>query len=131
MVSDGFSSLFDFLAQPLSYLFHFLDGIFYFVMQLFDVVVKVVMIFVALFQFILALIAGVFRLLQSLLNPTFTQPVNLPSSVPEGLQVVLDLVDPIGVTSTIPYILTSFVWLFFVMKILALFGGEVVAKGGS
>lgn len=130
-IISGFSTLFELLAKPLSYLFFFLDGIFYFIMQLFDVVVKVVMIFVAMFQFIFAIIAGLFRVLKGLLYPTFDQPTNLPSTSRSGLNVVLDLVDPIGILDIVPYILVAFVWFFFILKILALLGGNVTAKGGS
>lgn len=131
LIVDGFKNLFSFLEKPLSYLFYFLDGIFYFFMQLFDIVVKVVMIFVALFQFIAALIIGVFRTLQGLLYPTFHQPINMPSTTSQGVDVVLDLVDPMGVLDIVPYICVAFVWFYFILKILALFGGNIVAKGGS
>lgn len=131
LIVDGFTGLFDLLAKPLTYLFYLLDGIFYFFMQLFDIVVKVVMIFVGLFQFIFALIAGLFRTLHGLLFPTFDQPTNMPANSRQGLDVVLDLVDPIGILDIVPYILVAFVWFFFILKILALFGGNIVAKGGS
>lgn len=131
LIVDGFVGLFELLSKPLSYLFYFLDGVFYFIMQLFDIVVKVVMIFVALFQFVAAMIAGVFRFFRSLLTPSFNQPVNMPSNSQQGLDVVLDVVDPVGLLDIVPYILVAFVWVFFAMKILALFGGNVVAKGGS
>ncbi|WP_214796709.1 MULTISPECIES: hypothetical protein [unclassified Exiguobacterium] len=131
LIVDGFTNFLSFLEKPLSYVFYFFDGVFYFIMQLFDVVVKVVMIFVALFQFIAALIAGVFRTLQGLLSPTFNQPINMPSTTSQGVDVVLDLVDPMGVLDIVPYICVAFVWFFFILKILALFGGNVVAKGGS
>lgn len=131
LIVDGFKNLFSFLEKPLSYLFYFLDGIFYFFMQLFDIVVKIVMIFVALFQFIAALIMGVFRTLQGLLYPTFHQPINMPSTTSQGVDVVLDLVDPMGVLDIVPYICVAFVWFYFILKVLALFGGNIVAKGGS
>lgn len=131
LIVDGFTNLLDFIAKPFSYLFYFLDGVFYFFLQLFDIVVKVVTIFVACFQFIIALITGVLRTLKGLLSPSFDQPVNLPSSSGKGLKVVLDLVDPIGLTDIVPYILIAFVWFFFVLKILALFGGNLTVKGGS
>lgn len=131
LIVDGFTNFLSFLEKPLSYVFYFFDGVFYFIMQLFDVVVKVVMIFVSLFQFIAALIAGVFRTLQGLLSPTFNQPINMPLTTSQGVDVVLDLVDPMGVLDIVPYICVAFVWFFFILKILALFGGNVVAKGGS
>lgn len=131
LIVDGFSTMFEFLSKPLSYLFYFLDGVFYFIMLLFDVVIKVIMIFVALFQFIAALIAGVFRTFQALLYPTFDQPINMPSSTEQGVQFVMDRVSPLGLLDIVPYIALAFVWLFFIMKILALFGGDIVAKGGK
>jgi hypothetical protein len=130
-IVDGFTALFNLLAKPLSYLYYFLDGIFYFITVLFDIAIKVINIFVALFQFIGALILGFVRTLQMLLTPSFSAPVNLPSSSNQGLNVVLDLVAPMGILNIVPYICLAFVWFFFVMRILALFGGQVVAKGGN
>jgi hypothetical protein len=129
-IVNGFSELFKFLAKPLSYLFYFLDGVFYFFYVLFDIVVKIIMIFVALFQFVFALIAGFLRTLFDLLTPSFnTGQVHLPSTSPQGFNVVISLVDPVGLLNIVPYILIAVVWGAFIMKILALFGGQVTAKG--
>jgi hypothetical protein len=131
-IANGFNNLLDLIMKPLSYLFWFLDGVFYFFMMIFDVAVKLVMIFVALFQFIMALITGLLRTIQDLLTPTFNSAdVNLPSNSEQGLQVVLDLVDPTGLLTIIPYICIAFVWSAFIYKILGLFGGNIVVKGGS
>ena len=130
-IVDGFKGLFDLLAKPLSYLYYFLDGIFYFFMQVFDIAVKVIMIFVALFQFIGALIVGFLRTLADLLTPSFSSPFSLPSNSSEGLNVVLELVDPVGILNIIPYIGLAFVWAGFIFKILALFGGTMTVRGGG
>jgi hypothetical protein len=129
-ITDGFRELFEFLAKPISYLFYFLDGIMYFFLKLFDVAVWIIKIFVALFQFIGALILGVLRTIQDLLTPSFNSSlVNLPSNSADGLNVVLGLVDPVGLLNIVPYILLAFVWAAFIFKILALFGGSITAKG--
>lgn len=128
-ITDGFRELYELLAKPLSYLFYFLDGLFYFFVVFFEVVIKVINIFVALFQFIIALISGFVRTLADFLTPSFSSPVNMPSSSQQGLDVVLDIADPTGLLNIVPYILLAFVWFFFIKNILALFGGQVVAKG--
>lgn len=129
-ITHGFAELFKFLAKPLTYLFYFLDGIFYFFTVLFNIVVKVIMIFVALFQFVIALITGFLRTMYDLLTPSFnTGQVHLPSSSGQGFSVVLDIVDPVGLLNIAPYVLIAIVWGAFIMKMLALFGGQVTAKG--
>jgi hypothetical protein len=128
-IVNGFRELFELLSKPLSYLYYFLDGLFYFFIVFFDVVIKIINIFVALFQFIFALIYGFMRTLADLLTPSFSSPVNMPSTSQTGLDVVLDVVDPLGILNIVPYICLAFVWFFFIKNILALFGGQVVAKG--
>jgi hypothetical protein len=132
MIGNGFNNLLELISKPLSYLFYFLDGIFYFFMKIFDVVIQVIMIFVALFQFIIAIMAGLIRTLQALLTPTFNSAdANLPSNTAQGLKVVMDLLDPTGFNTVVPLILIALVWIGFIFKTLALFGGQMIVKGGD
>jgi hypothetical protein len=132
-IGSIFSKLFDLLEKPLALLFWFLDGIFYFFYVLAEVAVKVIMIFVALFQFIGAIIMGLLRTIQSWLTINFSSPTNFPSASKQGFDVVMDLVSPTGIVSVIPLVLTGFLWLGFILKMIGLFGGRIVIKpmGGS
>lgn len=132
LIADGFGKLFEFLAKPFSFLLSLLEGIFYFFTVLFDIAVNVVMIFVALFQFVIAIITGLLRTLMEFLTPSINASnVNMPSNSSQGLGVVIDVIDPTGLLNIVPYIAIALVWMAFIFKILALFGGNIVAKGGN
>jgi phage-related protein len=126
--SGLFSSLFDLLQKPLELLFHFLDGIFYFFAQLFTIVVLVVKIFVALFQYIGALIAGVFRQIRYFLSMNIQGDINFPSESNSGFAVVFDILKGTGILSVVPIVATAFLWFFFVLKMISLFGGNIYVK---
>lgn len=112
------------IVKPLSYIFYFLEGIFYFLYQLFNVVVKVVMIFVAILQFFYAIVAGFVRTLMGMLIINFSsQPINYPSTTGQGIQAVINLVQPMGLLTVVPGIVLCFIWLFFVRKMIGLIGG--------
>lgn len=124
--------LISFLAKPIQYLYYFLDGIFYCLFQLFYIVVEVIKIFVALFQFIIALILGLGRTITSWLSFKIdTSYVYYPSTSGSGIQVVLDLIEPLGLLSIVPMILQAVVWFFFIIKILSLFGGSIDVNVGG
>lgn len=134
-IIDALFAFIEFLAKPLSYLLAFLEGVFYFVMQVFEVAVSVVMIFVALFQFILALITGVFRTIGNWLtvNPSVND-VTFPSTTYQGFEVVIDLLQPTGLLTVVPMICLALLWFFFVIKIIGLFGGQIMItpfRGGG
>lgn len=124
------------IAKPLSYLLEFLVGIFYFIFKLFEVVVQIVMIFVALFQFLFALIAGLFRTAKSWLtvNPS-AGDVSFPSMSNTGFGVVVDLLQPTGLMTVVPMVALAFLWLFFVIRVISLFGGTIMVtpfgRGGG
>lgn len=139
LIADGFNALIDFLfsfieflAKPLSYLFSFLEGIFYFITKLFDIVVAVVMIFVALFQYFFAIIAGLFRMIKGWLtvNPN-AGDLSFPSTSNRGFQVVVDLVQPTGLMTVIPMVALAFLWFFFIIKMIGLFGGSIMISPGG
>lgn len=134
-IKDGFTSLMEFLAEPLGYLFSFLDGIFYFITVLFDVVVKIIMIFTAIFQFIFAIGAGIFRTAKSFLTVNPSPNVYFPSSSSEGFATVIDVIKPTGLYDVVPMIMIALVWLGFILKMLGLFGGNIYinvnGSGGS
>lgn len=127
LVGDLIYQLFSFLAKPLTYLYYFLDGIFYFFYQLYLIVVKIIMIFVALLQFFGAIVVGFVRSITGMLSIDFDQtPVNYPDASYEGIQVVLDLVAPMGLMDIVPLILIAIVWAYFVKKYIGLLGGEII-----
>jgi len=143
LMMDGFFkvisiiySFMEFLAKPLSYLFEFLKGIFYFIFKIFDVVVQVVMIFVALFQFLGAIIAGVFRMIKSwlIINPD-ANDVSFPSTSYQGFKVVTDLLQPTGLMTVVPAVALAFLWFYFILKMIGLFGGSIMispmGRGGD
>lgn len=126
------SAVVDFLAKPLSYLLSFLDGIFYFISVLFDIVIKVIMIFVACFQFVVSLVMGLFRTLSKWMSFSFdTSYVSFPSTSGQGFQAVVDVLQPTGLFTVVPMILTGLVWIAFIFKIIGLFGGNPSRLGGA
>lgn len=139
LIQDGFNFLIDalyqivvFLAKPLSYLIQFLEGIFYLFYQLFEIAVMLVMIFVALFQFIIALTAGIFRTIKLWLtvDPDMDD-VNFPSESYLGFQTLVEQLEPTGFMTVVPTIAIAITWFYFAMKIIGLFGGQVlIAPGG-
>lgn len=124
--ADIFGELFDLLATPLNYLLEFLIGIFYFITVLFTVAMKVIMIFVACFQFVGSLIMGVIRTIGMWLGITPSGAVNLPSASSQGFEVVMDIIAPTGLITVVPMVATAFLWFGFTLKIIALFGGQVM-----
>lgn len=143
LISSGFSkviamifSFIEFLSKPLSYLFEFLKGIFYFIFKLFEIVVQIVMINVAIFQFVFALIAGIFRTIKNWLtiNPSASD-VSFPSMSYRGFEVVTDLLQGTGLMTVVPLVALAFLWFFFVLKMIGLFGGSIMispfGRGGG
>lgn len=129
-------ALTDFFAKPLALLWQFLDGIFYFITQLFVVVVLVIKIFVASFQFLGSLCLGIFRTITSWLNPSFSGVSRFPTSASnEGFATVMDIIAPTGLLTVVPIVATAFLWFYFVLKIIGLFGGDIMiaphGRGGS
>lgn len=135
LIADGFNALLDFLEKPLALLFHFLDGIFYFFVQLFNIVVLVIKIFVAFFQFLGALILGVFRTIKMWLIPSLSGDTNFPSATHAGFKTVIDLVAPTGLLTIVPMVAIAFVWFYFIIKMIGLFGGQIMinplGRGGK
>lgn len=143
LLVDGFNKIIDFLfvfisflAKPLAFLLSLLEGIFYFISVLFQIVVQIVMIFVAMFQFLFAIIAGVFRTIKSWLtvNPN-SSDVSFPSMSNRGFGVVVDLVQPTGLMTVVPMVALAFLWFYFILKIIGLFGGSLMitpfGRGGE
>lgn len=130
-VIDAFEKIIDFLAVPLMYLLEFLAGIFYFVVKVFDVIVHIVMIFVACFQFLFSVIAGVFRTIFYWTNVTPTSDVVFPDASSSGFATVMDILQPTGMLTVVPLVATAFVWFYFIYKIIALFGGQIIVKAGG
>jgi hypothetical protein len=127
-MGDMIYKLYEFLAKPLTYLYYFFDGVFYFFYQLWNVAIKSIMIFVALLQFFIALTMGFVRTIKGMLTVDFNAtPINYPSTSYQGIQAVLDVVDPIGILDIVPLIILAVVWFLFVKKILGLLGGEIRA----
>ncbi len=125
LIAKSFNAFFDFLAKPLGYLMSFLEAIFYFFEKLFDVVVMIVKIFVACFQFIGALVVGLLRTISSWLHVTVSGSTNFPSASGQGFTAVINQIMPTGVMTVIPLVAIGFLWLFFIIKIIGLFGGEI------
>lgn len=131
LFKDGFTFIGDmlqrfvsFLAKPMSYIYYFLDGVFYFIYQLFAVVVKIVMVFVALIQFFVAMIAGFLRTIGRMLTINFKDtPIHYPSDTSVGMQVITDLVAPMGLLTVVPGIALALVWFMFAYKVIGLIGG--------
>lgn len=135
-VIDAFFKLIEFIAIPLSYVLEFLKGIFYFLYKFFEIAVQIIMIFVALFQFVFALIGGVFRTIKNWLtiNPS-AGDVTFPSVSHQGFAVVTDLLQPTGLMTVVPLVALAFLWFFFVLKMIGLFGGSIMispfGRGGG
>lgn len=143
LISQGFGKIIDalfkfiqFLATPLSYLLEFLKGIFYFIYKFFEIAGHIIMIFVAMFQFLFALIAGVFRTIKNWLtiNPSASD-VSFPSMSHRGFGVVTDLLQPTGLMTVVPMVALAFLWFYFILKIIGLFGGSIMispfGRGGT
>lgn len=143
LLVDGFKAVIDmifsfieFLAKPLSYLLEFFVGIFYFIYKLFEIVVSVVMIFVALFQYFFSIVAGLFRMIKGFLTVTpNANDVSFPSVSNQGFAVVTDLLQPTGIMTVVPLVALAFVWMYFILKIIGLFGGSIMiapmGRGGD
>lgn len=142
LLKDGFDKLIamlyaivNFFAKPMAYLLQFLEGIFHFIVKLFEVVVQLIMIFVALFQFLFSIIAGVFRTIKMWLTVQPVSDVSFPSMSNRGFAVVIDLLQPTGLMTVVPMVALAFLWFFFIIKIIGLFGGQVMitpfGRGGS
>jgi hypothetical protein len=128
-IGDMIYKLYEFLAKPLTYVYYFFDGVFYFFYQLWNIAVKAIMIFVALIQFFAALTMGFVRTIKGMLTVDFNStPINYPSTSYQGIQAVLDVVDPIGILDIVPLIILAVVWFLFVKKILGLLGGEIQTR---
>lgn len=132
---DIFQSLFDLLAKPFQLLFILFEGIFYFISVLFQIVVKIIMIFVAIFQFIFAVIAGVFRTIAKWLTVSPSGDVSFPSVSNQGFGVVIDLLQPTGLMTVVPMVAIAFLWFYFALKMIGLFGGQIMispfGRGGN
>lgn len=135
-LSSFFSSIFDFFGKffeglinillvPLQLIVSFLEGVFYFIAKLFEVVVLIVRIFVALFQYIFALIAGIVRSIASWLTFSVKPNLSFPSSSEIGFTTVIDILDGTGILTVVPVVATAFVWFYFVLKMIGLFGGQI------
>lgn len=120
-----FEGLINILLVPLQLLVSFLEGVFYFIAKLFEVVVLIVRIFVALFQFIFALIAGIVRSIASWLTFSVKGNISFPSSSEIGFTTVIDILDGTGILTVVPVVATAFVWFYFVLKMIGLFGGQI------
>lgn len=124
-IGDAIGSLMNLLAYPLGWIISFLEGIWYFLTVLFSVVVAVIKIFVALFQFLGALILGFMRTIKGLLFIDFSQtPLHYPSETGTGMSLVMGFLEPIGFLTVVPMVLLAIVWLYFVIRVFALLGGE-------
>lgn len=120
-----FEGLINILLVPLQLIVSFLEGVFYFISKLFEVVVLIVKIFVALFQFIFALIAGIVRSITSWLTFSVKGNISFPSVSESGFSTVIDILDGTGILTVLPIVATAFVWFYFVIKMIGLFGGQI------
>lgn len=120
-----FEGLINILLVPLQLIVSFLEGVFYFISKLFEVVVLIVRIFVALFQFIFALIAGIVRSITSWLTFSVKGNISFPSVSESGFSTVIDILDGTGILTVLPIVATAFVWFYFVLKMIGLFGGQI------
>lgn len=120
-----FEGLINILLVPLQLIVSFLEGVFYFISKLFEVVVLIVQIFVALFQFIFALIAGIVRSITSWLTFSVKGNISFPSVSESGFATVIDILDGTGILTVLPIVATAFVWFYFVIKMIGLFGGQI------
>lgn len=125
LLSSGFQILIDLLAKPLKYLLYFFEGIFYFFEKVLEVVIMVVKVFVSIFQFAGSLIMGVFRTIKSWLTVDIHGSSKFVSASNEGFKTVIDLLQPTGLLTIVPMVATAFLWFYFVIKMIGLFGGSV------
>ncbi|PAE14712.1 hypothetical protein CHH59_21460 [Shouchella clausii] len=123
-----FERIIDFFLVPLSWLLYILEGILHFIVVLFQVVVEIIMIFVALFQFLFAITAGFLRTVFQMINPRIGSPGFFPSESGRGFNVVFDLVSGTGLLTVVPAVATFFLWFFFIIKYIALFGGTIMVR---
>lgn len=125
LIANAVNTILDIIVKPLSYLYYFLEGIFYFFMKVFDIVVMIVKIFVASFQFLGSLIMGVFRTIRLWLTVDLSTNTNFVSASGTGFQTVMDIIRPTGLLTVVPVIAIAFLWFFFVLKMIGLFGGNI------
>ncbi|MDA1909649.1 hypothetical protein PDK24_28185 [Bacillus cereus] len=134
-LSDGFNSLIDLLAKPLTLLFYLLDGIFYFFNKMFQIVVMVMKIFYAFFQFGFSVIKGIYRTIDYWTHFTPSGNTNLPNWSTYGFKVAVEQVQGTGLMTVVPMVATGFVLLFFTIKMIGLWGGQIMIRpfgsGGS
>lgn len=135
LIVDGFNKIIDliamlmqFLAKILGYLLEFLIGIFYFIMKLFEVAIEVIKIFVACFQFVFALAAGIFRTIKLWITPQISGSVSFPSISNKGFSVVMDAVAGTGLLTIVPMVALAFLWFYFALKMIGLFGGQIMIR---
>lgn len=128
LIANAINELMSFLAKPLAYLLAFLEGIFYFFTKLFDIAVAIVKICVACFQFVGALIAGIFRTIYKWLTVSPVQDLSFPSVSNQGFKAVIDQVQGTGLLTVVPMVALAFLWFFFVIKMIGLFGGNIYIK---
>jgi hypothetical protein len=131
LISGGFNALLDFLEKPLSLVYYFFEGIFYFISKIFDVVVLVIQIFIAFFQFLGSISRGLFNTLHYWLIPNLSDNTHFPSASDQGFQTIMDLLQPTGLLTVVPVIAIALTWIYFVMKVVALFGGDVSFNGSG
>lgn len=141
LIMDGFNSIIDLFAilfklfgKVFGYIIEFFKGIFHFIMKLFEVVVEIIQIFVALFQFIFSLGAGIFRTIKLWLTVNPVKDVSFPSVSNRGFSVVMDVLQGTGVLTVVPMVALAFLWFYFVLKMIGLFGGQVMInydRGGK
>lgn len=126
LLTDMLYNLFSFLAKPLSYVFYFFDGVFYFFYEVALIVWKVISIFIALLQFFVAIVSGFVRFIVTMVSPSFDQtPVHYPSSSQQGLQVVMDVLQPTGLLTVAPLVCLAILWVYFIKKMIGLLGGDI------
>lgn len=125
-LGDMFSGLFSLLAKPLSFLLQLIEGIFYFIYKLFEVLVLIVQLFVALFQLVGSLIYGLLLNFKSMLTLNFSHTVSYPSTMNQGIKVVVEqILQPIGFMTIVPAILLAVLWIWFAMRMIKLISGGV------
>lgn len=125
-VVDLFTILFRFIGKIFGYILEFFKGIFYFIWKLFEIVVELIQIFVALFQFVFSLGKGVFRTIKMWLTVNPSKDVSFPSVSNQGFGVVTDVLQGTGVLTVVPLVALAFLWFYFVLKMIGLFGGQIM-----
>jgi len=122
---DVFQKLFDIIAKPLQLLFDLLEAIFFFFLKLFEIGVMIIKIFTAFFQYVYALGQGIFRTISSWSHISVSKGTSFPSASGQGFNAVIEILQPTGLMTVVPIVATAFLWLFFVIKILGLLGGDI------